>query len=526
MALNFPASPNTNDKHTEGSITYKWDGAKWIGLGLTPSDRLVEGSNNLEINSSNNLVWTGGNVGIGNEPLRKLDVIGNSILVRPNTITTLDSSGNADAVNNSIIIRCPYGENAATVSNAGNRFGIQFTVANNTTDVPSLNFGDDPFKSASIYGVSEDSGAGYSRKVGMAFYTSNFDLAQAEKLRITGAGDVVIGHTAANAKLHVASGTESEVGNATNPAFQIGGTGNYRFAIHTTNEQAIIANKNGDDGIAFHTKTGKLDGTFGQAVRIDSNGNVLMGGLTTQQTTVDSSKLAIQGGDSNIGVIQIHSGGGETAGDLAGIAFSHGTDNETARAKVAIASKCIGAYGKGHLCFYVDGANDDSQVSEADLKMSIGTDGSVTKPSNALIKTSGSTSFGSVGSLTTNTANTGISQGSAAINKGNTGWSETGSNAYTFECPVNGIYVVHAHVSYGNIGGGRKIWVMSYTLGGGNLPLDSYVEIMDHTSQDYANFSYYDTYEFTAGTRVGMGRNGGSGTISGQTFQWGIHLLQ
>ena len=65
MALTFPASPNTNDKHTEGSITYKWDGDKWIGLGLTPSDRLVEGSNNLEINSSNNLIWTGGNVGIG-----------------------------------------------------------------------------------------------------------------------------------------------------------------------------------------------------------------------------------------------------------------------------------------------------------------------------------------------------------------------------------------------------------------------------------------------------------------------------
>ena len=150
----------------------------------------------------------------------------------------------------------------------------------------------------------------------------------------------------------------------------------------------------------------------------------------------------------------------------------------------------------------------------------------VTKPGNPIIKTSGSTNFGAVGSLTTNTANTGILQASAAINKGDNGWTESGSNAYTFVCPVDGIYVVHAHVSYGNIGGGRKIWVMSYTLGGGDLPLSSYVEIMDHQSQDYANFSYYDTYEFTAGTRVGMGRNGGSGTIAGQTFQWGIHLLQ
>ena len=67
MPINFPASPNVNDTFTEGSITYKClqnNPTKWIGLGTTPADRLVEGSNNLEINSSNNLVWTGNNVGI------------------------------------------------------------------------------------------------------------------------------------------------------------------------------------------------------------------------------------------------------------------------------------------------------------------------------------------------------------------------------------------------------------------------------------------------------------------------------
>ena len=65
MAIVFPASPSVNDTFTEGSITYKWDGAKWIGLGLTPADRLVEGSNSLEINANNDLVWTGSDVGIG-----------------------------------------------------------------------------------------------------------------------------------------------------------------------------------------------------------------------------------------------------------------------------------------------------------------------------------------------------------------------------------------------------------------------------------------------------------------------------
>ena len=65
MAINFPASPSVNDTFTAGSITYKWDGAKWIGLGVTPADRLVEGSNSLEITAGNDLVWTGDNVGIG-----------------------------------------------------------------------------------------------------------------------------------------------------------------------------------------------------------------------------------------------------------------------------------------------------------------------------------------------------------------------------------------------------------------------------------------------------------------------------
>ena len=58
MAINFPSSPSVNQTFTVGSITYKWDGDKWIGLGVTPADRLVEGSNSLEINASNDLVYT------------------------------------------------------------------------------------------------------------------------------------------------------------------------------------------------------------------------------------------------------------------------------------------------------------------------------------------------------------------------------------------------------------------------------------------------------------------------------------
>ena len=65
MAINFPASPSTNDTFTAGSITYKWDGAKWIGLGVTPADRLIEGSNSLEIDANNDLKWIGDQVVVG-----------------------------------------------------------------------------------------------------------------------------------------------------------------------------------------------------------------------------------------------------------------------------------------------------------------------------------------------------------------------------------------------------------------------------------------------------------------------------
>ena len=65
MAIVFPASPSVNDTFTAGSITYKWDGDKWIGLGVTPADRLIEGSNSLEIDANNNLKWVGDQLVVG-----------------------------------------------------------------------------------------------------------------------------------------------------------------------------------------------------------------------------------------------------------------------------------------------------------------------------------------------------------------------------------------------------------------------------------------------------------------------------
>ena len=89
MAINFPNSPNTNDTFTAGSITYKWDGAKWIGLGLTPVDRIVEGSNSLII-TSNDLLWSGGKVGINSSSPSTTLSVGGTV-----TATTFSGDGSA-----------------------------------------------------------------------------------------------------------------------------------------------------------------------------------------------------------------------------------------------------------------------------------------------------------------------------------------------------------------------------------------------------------------------------------------------
>jgi len=164
----------------------------------------------------------------------------------------------------------------------------------------------------------------------------------------------------------------------------------------------------------------------------------------------------------------------------------------------------------------------DSTRDNIDLN----SDGTIDKP---ILLTNKSSTFGSDGSLSTSTANgvanVGILQATALINKGTTSYTTSGTNAYTFVCPVDGVYAVNAHVAYGDVTPARTIWNMVYTAGGGTVgSLQTYVEVMDHTSIDHANISYYNLWEFTAGTRIGMGRHTtNSATVVG--LQWGIHLV-
>ena len=134
-----------------------------------------------------------------------------------------------------------------------------------------------------------------------------------QRFVIDDSGEVGIGSTAPNGLLHI--GAANAVGDATNPALQIGpASGNtYRLGFYTSSEGGVIENKNGDDGIAFHTKTGN-GGSFGEALRITSNGNVSLssGQVVTPNT---SGSLAARNRIDNGAMEVAQRGGSETTID-------------------------------------------------------------------------------------------------------------------------------------------------------------------------------------------------------------------
>jgi hypothetical protein len=116
MAIAFPGSPQTNDLHTVGSFTYKYDGDKWIGVGLTPIDRLIEGSNSLEITAGNDLIWTGDRVGLNtSSPEAKLEVRdtgAQGIIIRSENTQSTDT-------NKALRIRNNSNTDTVTISHRG-----------------------------------------------------------------------------------------------------------------------------------------------------------------------------------------------------------------------------------------------------------------------------------------------------------------------------------------------------------------------------------------------------------------------
>lgn len=223
MAINFPTSPSTNDTFTVGSISYKWDGAKWIGLGVTPTDRLIEGSNSLEINASNNLVWTGNNVGIKNStplyPLHFKNAMGSSPSFIHMEVTGSNTVGGGGGI---------AFDTSATNSLSNN--GLYLATISGVRNSADDGSNDLVFKTSKA-GVAGDDGNTHSPK---------------ERLRINSAGDIGINkQTIVNWGSGVPTieikGTETSGGSSVRSgavAFE-SGSGNNGYAILWGNEGGI-----------------------------------------------------------------------------------------------------------------------------------------------------------------------------------------------------------------------------------------------------------------------------------------------
>ena len=135
MPISFPTSPSNGDTHVIGSITYQYDSTddKWTGLGITPSDRLVEGSNSLEINASNDLVWTGDNVGINDtSPDNKLHITTTS-----SSAYSTNTTNTSNLTNALLKLQNLDGSDGTGVNNY---VGVQFSVANGATSTAQMQY--------------------------------------------------------------------------------------------------------------------------------------------------------------------------------------------------------------------------------------------------------------------------------------------------------------------------------------------------------------------------------------------------
>ena len=133
-----------------------------------------------------------GNVSVGNIHTAKkihISTTGNQkILIDPNYNNNSGGSSNSEAnANNiveSILIRTSFGDNAASQTNAGHKWGIKFQGYNGNDFTQAIS------KCAGVFAVSEDEAGGYNRNVGLAFHTSPYNTAHREVMRINTNGIV------------------------------------------------------------------------------------------------------------------------------------------------------------------------------------------------------------------------------------------------------------------------------------------------------------------------------------------------
>jgi hypothetical protein len=254
MAIAFPANPQANDLHTVGSFTYKYDGDKWIGVGLTPIDRLTEGSNSLEITAGNDLVWTGDALLIG-----------------------VNSTSNALA---SAIIQGNPSNNTSNLALASNT-----STPADGEQLGNLAFGDSGHLQSAYIGAHRDGGtwtSGISQPTKLVFNTTPDGSADVGGLRrMTITSDGVVDIDKASAPGLVVGGN--------------GGSGDYHLELGQIGT-------NGSGGInATGTSTSlkfQLNGS--DIARFDNAGRLLIGNTTNTITEAKIEAYADNAGNNDV----------------------------------------------------------------------------------------------------------------------------------------------------------------------------------------------------------------------------------
>jgi len=221
---------------------------------------LILGGSDLyfQTNGLTNAVYIdpSGDVGINTtSPTSKLHVVettatGTRIQLGTSSESALMNSG---YTNDLLILNAPYGVNSATTSNIGAKWGIKFIGA---VDSLSNSLG----KTSAIYAVSEDT-LGYNRGTSLAFYTNQLnDQTYAERMRIYHNGNIGIGTTAPEQKLHIASSAAFaaiKFSNSTNSAGIISYSADNLY-FYTSNTQRLTIDTNGNVGIGTTNPLRKL----------------------------------------------------------------------------------------------------------------------------------------------------------------------------------------------------------------------------------------------------------------------------
>jgi hypothetical protein len=204
----------------------------------------------------------------------------------------------AGQTNNVITVNAPFGANPAAVNNATAKWGIKFTGWNQTVELNSNS------KSAGVYAVSEEEGAGYNRRVGLALHTSDFDQAHREVMRLDGFGRVRMpfqpafrsGFTSAF-DTTVTSGGAIPFNNApinigghfntSNNRFTAPVAGRYLFHTHVYATMTSVGNYNG--GVGFLVNGSRQSTSGGDDMRSDAS----IGDTAGRMTIINLNTTAI-----------------------------------------------------------------------------------------------------------------------------------------------------------------------------------------------------------------------------------------